>query len=104
MYNFCAAKLKGYIYIAIRLAVKKKGAEAFVFTKNIHYYFYHIFFLILISFITIFYHFTFFVGAAQRQNKATERADKLASCNFMIVYKLNAECRVESRLSLAGKS
>ena len=55
-----------------------------------------IFFLILISFITIFYQFTFFVGAAQRQNKATERADKLASCNFMIVYKLNAECRVES--------
>lgn len=44
MYNFCAAKLKGYIYIAIRLAVKKKGAEAFVFTKNIHYYFYHFFF------------------------------------------------------------
>jgi len=96
MYNFCAAKVKGDIYITIKLAVKKKKeAEAFVFTKNMYYYFYH-FFKILISFITIFYHFTFFVGGAQRQNKATERADKLASCNLMIVYKLNAECRVES--------
>lgn len=58
MYNFCAAKLKGYIYIAIRLAVKKKGAEAFVFTKNIHYYFYHFFFFkflfhLLLFFITL---------------------------------------------------
>lgn len=90
MYNFCAAKVKGYIYIATRLAVKKKGAEAFVFTKNMYYHFYHFFFN------SCFVYYYFLSLYLFWQNKATERADKLASCNLMIVYELNAECRVES--------
>ena len=96
MYNFCVAKVKGYIYISSDKVSCEKKELRHLCSLKIYIIIFIIFFLILISFITIFYHFTFFVGGAQRQNKATERPDKLASCNFMIVYKLNAECRVES--------
>lgn len=56
MYNFCAAKVKGYI--ATRLAVKKKELRHLCSLK-ICIIIFIIFFLILVSFITIFYHFTF---------------------------------------------